>query len=89
MQQMSDGVMPLNQFAPISVYRDAYRFAWLRRAPLNNGRAMNKNVAALLGIDDTQLTNFGPIMSRNVEQSPIADLTAHLCVEWRPINNDI
>ncbi len=50
---------------------------------------MNKNVAALLGIGHAQLTNFGPIVSRNVKQSSVADLPAHLRVERRPIQNDI
>src|SRR5882724_7746011 len=50
---------------------------------------MNKNVAALLSIDDAQLTNFGPIMAWDVHQSPVADLPAHLCVKGRSIENDI
>ena len=50
---------------------------------------MNKNVAALLGIGHAQLTDLRPIVSRNVKQSSIADLPAHLRVERRPIENDI
>ena len=50
---------------------------------------MNENVAAFLGIDHAQLTDLGPIVSRNVKQSSIADLSAHLGVEGRPIENDI
>ena len=50
---------------------------------------MNKNVAALLRVDDAQLTDFRPIMSRNVKQSRVADLPAHLGVERRAIENDI
>ena len=50
---------------------------------------MNKNVAALLRIGHAQLTDLCPIVSRNVKQSSIANLTAHLCVERRPIENDI
>ena len=50
---------------------------------------MNKNVAALLRIDHAQLTDFCPIVSRNVKQSSIADLTAHLGVERRPIQNNV
>src|SRR5436190_20392223 len=50
---------------------------------------MNKHIASLLCIDYTQLTNFGPIVSRNVQQSSISNLTAHLGVERRPINDDI
>src|SRR6266567_2001115 len=50
---------------------------------------MNENVAALLRIDDAQLTNFSPVVSRNVQQSTISHLTAHLGVERRAINNDI
>ena len=50
---------------------------------------MNKNVAALLSIGHAQLTNLRPIMPRNVKQSSVADLSAHLCVERRAIQNDI
>ncbi len=50
---------------------------------------MNKNVAALLRIDHAQLTDLGPIVSRHVKQSSVADLPAHLRVEGRPIQNDI
>ena len=50
---------------------------------------MNKNVAALLSVGHAQLTDLGPIVSRNVKQSSVADLPAHLRVERRPIQNDI
>src|SRR5438094_1171032 len=50
---------------------------------------MNKNVTALLSIGHAQLTNLRPVVSRNVKQSSIADLPAHLCVERRPIKNNV
>src|SRR5438105_5426622 len=50
---------------------------------------MNKNVAALLGIGHAQPTNFGPIVSRNVKQSSVADLAAHLRVKSCLIQNNI
>ena len=50
---------------------------------------MNENIAAFLRVDHAQLTKFGPIMPRNMQQSPVADLAAHLRVERRAINNDI
>ena len=50
---------------------------------------MNENVATLLRIDHAQLTDFSPIVSRNMKQSSIADLPAHLGIEGRPIENDI
>src|SRR6476469_330914 len=50
---------------------------------------MNKNVAAFLRVDHTQLTNFGPIMPRNVKESSISDLPAHLGVERRAIENNV
>ena len=50
---------------------------------------MNKNVAALLRVDHAQLTNFGPIVPRNVKQSSISDLPAHLGIERSAIDNDI
>ena len=59
------------------------------RATLHKRRTMNKNIAALLRVDHAQLTNFGPIMPRNVQQSPIPDLTAHLGIQRRAIDNDI
>jgi hypothetical protein len=37
---------------------------------------MDKNIAALLGVDHAQLTDLGPIVPRNVKQSSISDLTA-------------
>ena len=50
---------------------------------------MKKNIAPLLRVDHAQLANFGPIMPRNMQQSLIPDLTAHLCVEGRPVQKDI
>ena len=50
---------------------------------------MNKNVAALLDVDHAQLTDFRPVVSRNVKQSSVADLTAHLGVERGAIDNNI
>ena len=50
---------------------------------------MNKNVAAFLRVDHAQLTNFRPIVPRNVKQSSVADLSAHLGIERRSIENDI
>src|SRR5262249_41745004 len=81
--------MPLNQFAPVSIHRNADRLTRLRRPTLNNLRAVNKNVAAFLRIDDAQLTNLCPVMPRNVKQSSITDLPTHLRIERRAIDNDI
>ena len=50
---------------------------------------MNKDVAALLCIDHAKLTNFRPIVPRHVNQSPIANLSAHLGVKRRAIENDL
>src|SRR5436190_7672389 len=50
---------------------------------------MNEYVAALLRVDDAQLTHFRPIVPRHVKQSAIANLPAHLRVERRAIENDI
>src|SRR5206468_6478169 len=50
---------------------------------------MNKNIAAFLRVDHTQLTDFCPIMPRNVQQSAITNLPTHLGIEWRSIDNDI
>src|SRR5439155_6098038 len=50
---------------------------------------MNEDIAALLGIDHSQLTDLRPIVSRNMQQSSIGDLPTHLCVERRLIENDI
>src|SRR5437667_6224645 len=50
---------------------------------------MNKNVAALLSVGHAQPTNLRPIVSRNVKQSSVADLPAHLGVERGPIENNV
>ena len=50
---------------------------------------MDKNIAALLRIDHTQLANFGPIVPGHMNQSLIAHLSAHPGVERRAIHNDI
>src|SRR4029077_805402 len=50
---------------------------------------MNKNVAALLRIDHAQLTDLCPIMPRDVKQSSVADLPAHLRIERRPIEDNV
>ena len=50
---------------------------------------MNKNVAALLRVDHAQLTDFRPIVPRNVKQSSVSDLPAHLGIERRAIENDV
>ena len=42
-----------------------------------------------LRINHAQLADFRPIMPRNVKQSSIADLTAHLRVKRRAIENNV
>src|SRR5262245_45327873 len=81
--------MSLNQFSTIGIYRDTHRFAWFRRATFHDGRAMNKNVAALLGVGHPQPTDLGPIVSRHVKHSSITDLSAHLGIERRAIENNV
>src|SRR5207248_10419962 len=51
--------------------------------------AMNKNVATLLCVDHAELADFGAIMARHMQQSAIADLSAHFCVTRCLIENDI
>jgi hypothetical protein len=80
--------MPLNQFASISVHRNADSFAGFRRATLDQLREMNNDVAVLLCVDHPKFPNFCSIMSRHVQQATIADLSAHLCVKRRLIEND-
>src|SRR3954470_22818408 len=50
---------------------------------------MDKNIASLLSVNYSQLSHFGPVVSRNVKQSSVADLPSHLGVERRTIDNDI
>ena len=50
---------------------------------------MNKNIAAFLRVDHTQLTDFCPIMPRNVQQSAITNLPTRLGIEWGAIQNDV
>src|SRR5262249_55032848 len=89
MQQMRDGMVPLNRAASIRIYRDAHRFAWLRCTTLHKGRTMNKNITAFLRIDHPQLTDLCAVMPRNVKQSTISHLTAHFRVKGRAIENDV
>ncbi len=67
MQQMRHGMMPLNRAASIGVYGDAHRFARLRCAAFAQHGPMNKNVAAFLGINHTQLTDLRPIVPRHMK----------------------
>src|SRR5262245_105474 len=48
---------------------------------------MNENVSALLRVDHQQSTNFSAIMSGNVHQPAVADLSTHFSIEWRSIEN--
>src|SRR5438876_11262985 len=50
---------------------------------------MNENVTAFLRINHAQLTDFGAIMSGNVEQSAIPHLSSHFSVTRRLIEDDI
>src|SRR5262245_15712807 len=50
---------------------------------------MNKNVAALLCVNDTQLADFRAVMPRHMKQSAVPDLSAHLGVKWCPIENNV
>src|SRR4029079_4691867 len=86
---MRHGVMSLNQFASINIDGDAHRLTRFGRATIDYRCPMNKNVAALSGIDHSQLTDFSPIMPRNVKQSSISDLPAHLGIERRAIENNV
>src|SRR4030095_15037461 len=49
---------------------------------------MNNDIAVFLRVVHAQLPNFSPIVSRNVDYSTVPDLTAHLRVTWRLIQND-
>src|SRR5437660_10409580 len=86
---MRHRMMALNQFATIDINRDANGFAWFRRATFNQLCSMDVSFAALLSVGDTQLTDFGPIMSGNVEQSAIPHLSSHFSVTRRLIEDDI
>src|SRR5438552_19002879 len=86
---MRHRMMALNQFATIDINRDANGFAWFRRATFNQLCSMDVSFAALLSVGDTQLTDFGAIMSGNVEQSAIPHLASHFSVTRRLIEDDI
>src|SRR2546423_35497 len=89
MQKMRHGVMPLNSAAPIDIDRDTNRFARLRCAAFCQGRTMNKNLTAFLRINDAKHSYFRTIMTRDVEQTTIADLSTHFGIARCPIENDI
>ena len=75
--------------APVDIDGYANRFTRFRRAAFRQGRTMNKNITAFLRIGNTQLSQFGPIMAWHIEQSMIANLSAHFGVTGCPIENDI
>jgi hypothetical protein len=50
---------------------------------------MNKNVATLLCINHTQLADFRAVVPRYMKQSAIPDLSAHLSVKRRSIEDDV
>ena len=89
MQKMGHRMMPLDGAATIDIDGDANSFARFRGAPLCQGGTMDENVAAFLRVGYVKLSNFGTIMPGNVQQSMIADLSAHLGVTRRSIENDI
>src|SRR6266496_3105290 len=86
---MGHRVMPLNRTASLDVDRNTNRFARFRSTTFCERRAVNEDIATLLSVYYTQLTDFCPIMPRNVEQTPIADLSPHFGVTRRLIENDI
>src|SRR5438132_13598678 len=50
---------------------------------------MNKNITSLLCVRDTKLANLSPVVSGNMKQATIADLSAHLGIARRSIENDV
>src|ERR1043165_9276088 len=88
MEQMRHRVMALNLFSSIDIDRDSYRFAGLGSATIGDRRAMNKNIAALLSVDDPKLPDFGPIVTRNMQHAVIANLSAHFGIERRSIEHN-
>lgn len=89
MQQVGDSVMSLNRPASIDIHRNTNCLTRLRRPSLREDRAMNENVSALLRICNAELANLRAVVSWNVKQSMIANLSAHLRIQRRPIENYI
>ena len=79
--------MPFDRAAAIEINRNANSFAGFRRATFCERGTMDEDVAALLCVGYAKPSNFGAIMTGNVEQSLIADLSAHLGVARRAIEN--
>src|SRR5438067_11060994 len=86
---MRHGVVALNQFTTTNINGDADGFAWFWRATSYQLRSVDISFATLLSIGDTQLTDFGTIVSGNVEQPTITNLSSHFSVARRLIENDI
>src|SRR5262249_7439268 len=89
MEKMRDGMMSLNCATSISIHRDTYRLPGLRRAAFDKLGAMNNDVAPFLRVQHAQLTNFRSIMPGNMEQATVTDLSAHLRVKRRLIQDDV
>src|SRR5690348_4240968 len=85
---MRHRVMSLNQFSSIDIHRHAHSLAWFRGASFDQVRAMNKYIAALLRAEHAKLTNFSAVVTWNMQQSVVSDLSAHFGIKGRLIEND-
>src|SRR6266487_4126450 len=86
---MRHAVMSLNRFASINIDRYTYCLSRFGRPAFQELRTMDKNIATFLRVDHAKLTNFRAVMSRHMQQSAVADLSAHFSIKRRLIENDI
>ena len=50
---------------------------------------MNEDIATLLGVGNPKLADLCPIMPRHMKQSVVADLSTHLGIARRAIEDDV
>src|ERR1700730_15700762 len=89
MQNMGNGVMSLDQSAPIRIHGNADRLARFRAAAFQQRRAMNEDLTPFLRISDSKLPDLGAIVSGNMQQTMVAHLSAHFGVAWRMVESDV
>ena len=82
-------MVALDRTATLDLDRNPNSFARFWRSSFHDYSAMNENVVLCLCVEHAEVTCFGAIMPRNVQQPMIADLSSHFGVTGSLIENDI
>ena len=88
-KQMRDGVVALDRAASRGVHRHTNSLAHFGSAASRQHAPVNENVALLLRVRDLQAASFRPVRARHMNETGIADLTAHLGVTGGAIHDQI